>query len=112
MASNKGKYISVGQLHYRSDLDDKKQPARTYRPGDTIEEDLEPAEVERLLKRGAIREVKVAQKEQKAREEAAQAARQAEEAAAAAKAEAERIAAGDDGLGSEGETRTSAGKKK
>ena len=107
--SNKGKYISVGQLHYRSDLDDKKQPARTYLPGDTIDEDLDADDVKRLLARGAIREVKVAQREQKAREDAAAAAQQAQEAAAAAKAEAERVALGNDGLD---EPASARGKKK
>ena len=78
--SNKGKYVSVGVLHYRSDLDDKKAPARTYKPNQTIDEDMDKGDVERLLASGAIRESKVAQQELKAREEAAATAQQAEEA--------------------------------
>lgn len=103
MASNKGKYVSVGQLHYRSELDDAKTPARTYAPGQTIDEDLDPRDVERLLKKGAIREAKQARREQEAREAAALAAQRAEDAAAEAAAVATQaatvVAAEDDGLG-------------
>lgn len=105
MASNKNKYESVGQLHYRSELDDKKAPARTYKPGQLIDEDLDDAEAERLLKKGAIREAKLAAQERAARERAAEAARAAAEAHAAAQAEVNAVnaaaaaAGGDDGLG-------------
>ena len=78
--SNKGKYVSTGVLHYRSDIDDKKTPARTYQPNQAIDEELDKADVERFLASGAIRESKVAQQELKAREEAAAMAQQAEEA--------------------------------
>lgn len=88
MASTKGKFVSVGVLHYRSELDDKKTPARTYNPGDTIEEDLDKAEIDRLLQSGAIKESKEAEREQKAREEAAEAAAAAKEAEAAVQAQA------------------------
>lgn len=79
--SSKNKYVSVGQLHYRSDLDDKKTPARTYKPGDSINEDLSKNEIDRLLKKGAIKESSLAKKEQAARDEAAQLAQQAQDAA-------------------------------
>src|SRR5690606_29921733 len=90
--------------HYRSELDDAKTPARTYAPGQTIDEDLDPRDVERLLKKGAIREAKQARREQEAREAAALAAQRAEDAAAEAAALATEAAAGsaaadDDGLG-------------
>lgn len=90
--STKGKYISVGVLRYRSDLDDVKQPTREYGPGQTIDEDLDKADIDRWLADGVIREAKQAQAEQKAREEAAQLAQQAEEAAQRARDEADRAA--------------------
>ena len=86
-SKNNGKYVSVGVLQYRSDLDDKKATARTYKPGDVIDEDLDQADVDRLLKRGAIKESKQAKLEEKARADAAAAAAQAQEAAAAAQAQ-------------------------
>ena len=90
--STKGKYVSVGVLRYRSDLDDKKQPTREYGPGQTIDEDLDQADVERWLADGVIREVKQAKAEQKAREEAALLAQQAEEAAQRARDAADQAA--------------------
>lgn len=95
MAKTKGKYVSVGVLHYRSELDDNKNPTRTYNPGDTIEEDLDDADVERLLASGAIKESKQAAKEEKARKSAAEEAdaeKAAAEKAAAEKAAAEKAA--------------------
>lgn len=87
--ANKGKYISVGILRYRSELDDKKQPAREYQPGQVIDEDLDKADVDRWLEAGAIREAKLAQKEQQAREEAKLAADEAADAQARAEAAAQ-----------------------
>lgn len=112
--ATKGKYISVGVLRYRSDLDDAKQPTREYGPGQTIDEDLDAKDVERWLAEGVIREAKQAEAERKAREDAALLAQQAEEAAQRARDEADQAAVaratgvaprGDDG-------RAAAGKKK
>lgn len=90
--STKGKYISVGILRYRSDIDDNKNPAREYHPGQVIDEDIDDADAERWLADGVIREVKQAKAEQKAREEAAQAAQQADEAAQRARDVADQAA--------------------
>lgn len=95
-SKNNGKYVSVGVLQYRSDLDDKKQTARTYKPGDVITEDLDQADVDRLLKRGAIKESKQAKLEEKARADAAAAAAQAQEAADEAEAKAAELVTGGD----------------
>lgn len=91
--TNSGKYVSVGVLHYRSDLDDKKTPARTYKPNDTIDEDLTEAEIEKLVKKGAIREKKAVQAEQKARQTAAEIAAEGQAAADAAEQKAAAAAA-------------------
>lgn len=91
--TNSGKYVSVGMLHYRSELDDKKTPARTYKPNDTIDEDLSGAEIEKLVKKGAIREKKAVQAEQKARQTAAEIAAEGQAAADAAEQKAAAAAA-------------------
>lgn len=90
--ATKGKFVSVGVLRYRSDIDDNKSPTREYGPGQTIDEDLDPKDAERWLADGVIREAKQAQAEQKAREEAAQAAQQADEAAQRARDVADQAA--------------------
>lgn len=92
--SNKGKYISVGVLRYRSELDDKKNPTREYRPGQVIDEDLDKVDVDRWLKKGVIREAKLAKREQEARDEAAQAAAQAQDAQERAEAASQAALAG------------------
>lgn len=92
-SKNRGKYISVGRLLYRSDLDGDKVKPREYLPGSVVDEDLSDAEVERYLRKGVLREAAQAKQEQKAREVAAQVAQQSEDAEAKAAADAEAAAA-------------------
>lgn len=80
------KYVSVGRLIYRAKGDGlDKEPQRTFGPGDPIDIDLTPAEIERFLAKGSIREIKLA----KAEEEAREAARAAQEEARKAQEEAD-----------------------